>query len=125
MAIAKASSPIDLRKSQRYPTRIDGTAILNGMRYPIVISDISAEGAMIRGMPLLSAATTFTLQARALDVIAIVVRGTGRGLGVRFQCAVNPLAVVRENYAGLEHLRKPGQGVDADRPTAEAWRQIQ
>lgn len=123
MATAKANSPIDLRKSQRYPTRIDGTAILHGMRYPIVISDISAEGAMIRGLPQLAPGQKLTIQARSLDVVAIVVRGSPRGVGVRFQCAVNPLAVVRENYAGLEHLRKPDQPVN--RPQPDLWRPVQ
>lgn len=124
MAIATAHSPIDLRKSQRYPTRIDGTAVLHGLRYPIVIADISTEGAMVRGLPLLAPGLKLVLQARALEVVAVVVRSTARGVGVRFQCAVNPLAVVRENVAGLEHLRKPAPRGTA-RPQAEAWRAIQ
>ena len=107
MANATAPSPIDLRISQRYPTHIDGTANVHGMRHPVVIANISAEGALVRGLPLLAPGARIILQARALDVVAIVVRSSTRGLGVRFRCTVNPLAVVRQNYAGLEHLRKP------------------
>jgi hypothetical protein len=121
MPIATARSPIDLRKSQRYPTRIDGTAILHGMRYPIVIADISAEGAMIHGVPLLTSGLKLILQARSLDVVAVVVRSTARGVGVRFLCAVNPLEVVRQNVPGLEHLRKPDV---APRPPTEVWRTV-
>ena len=107
MANATAKYAIDLRKSQRYPTHIDGTVIFDGVSYPIVIADISADGAMIRGLPALAPGRKLSLQARSLDVVAFVVRGTARGIGVRFQHAVNPLDIVRQNYAGLEHLRRP------------------
>lgn len=116
---APAPSPIDLRKSQRYPTHIDGTAIIHGMRYPVVIADISADGAMIRGLPTVATGQQFVVQARSLDVVVIVVRAATRGTGVRFSHAVNPLAVVRQNYAGLEHLRK----ADAA-PAPDVWRAI-
>jgi hypothetical protein len=106
-AIAISQSPIDLRISQRYPTHIEGTATVQGMLHPIVIADISAEGALVRGLPALMPGARIVLRARALDVAANVVRVSDRGLGVRFHTVVNPLAVVRQNYAGLEHLRKP------------------
>ncbi len=107
MAIATTKSPIDLRISQRYPTHIDGTGSIHGTLYPIVIADISAEGALVRGLPALPTGARVILQARALDVVAVVVRSSPRGLGVRLQSRIDPLAVVRQNYAGLEHLRKP------------------
>ncbi len=103
---ANAVSPIDLRQSQRYPTHIEGIGIFNGVRYPIVIADISSEGALIRGLPLLPLGGRVVVQARSLDVGAIVVRSTARGIGVRLQATIEPLSVVRENYAGLEHLRR-------------------
>ncbi|MEG3163874.1 PilZ domain-containing protein [Sphingomonas sp. PB2P19] len=121
MATRDPPSPIDQRKSQRYPTHIDGTAIVHSMRYPIVIADISAEGAMIRGLPSLAKGQEFVVQARSLDVVAIVVRAAARGVGVRFLRAVNPLAVVRENYAGLEHLRTAGSR-PATKP--DPWRPL-
>ncbi len=116
MTSASARSPIDLRKSQRYPTHIDGTVVFRGTPYPIIISDISNDGAMIRGLPLLAPGLKIVVQARSLDVVAFVVRNTPRGIGVRFQSAVNPLDIVRQNYAGLEHLRRPAASVAASRP---------
>lgn len=113
--------PVDQRQSQRYPTHINGAAILHGVRYPIVIADISAEGAMIRGMPAMEKGQEFVVQARALDVVAVVVRSAVRGVGVRFVRAVNPLSVVRQNYAGLEHLRKPDRGA---RSKPDPWRPL-
>lgn len=120
MLAANARSPIDQRQSQRYPTHIEGTAILYGLRYPIVIADISAEGAMVRGLPSVTKGQEFVVQARSLDVVAIVVRNAARGAGVRFLHAVSPLAVVRENCAGLEHLRKP----DPSRSKPDPWRPV-
>jgi hypothetical protein len=107
MPTATASSPTDLRASQRYPTHFDGIGILRGTPYPIVIADISRGGAMVRGLPPLPPGAQLTVQARSLDVAATVVRSTARGLGLRFQTPVDPLDIVRQNYAGLEHLRKP------------------
>jgi hypothetical protein len=118
MAIATARSAIDLRKSQRYPTHIDGTILFRGVPYSIVIADISMEGAMVRGLPLLAPGLKLIVQARSLDVVAFVVHSTTRGVGVRFQSAVNPLDVVRQNYAGLEHLRRPAAPSAASRPVA-------
>lgn len=46
------------------------------------------------------------LKANHLDVMAMVVRATPGGYGLKLAREIMPLEIVRQNYAGLEHLRR-------------------
>lgn len=106
LSIGRASFA-NMRDQLRYPTHVEGSLEYGGMVGPTIIADLSASGARLRCSLHLPPGSTVVLKANALDVRAIVVRVICDGYGVRF-CGdnIDPLQVVRENYAGLEHLRR-------------------
>jgi hypothetical protein len=105
MATAFAKISKEFRSAQRYPTRLEAWALYKGNTIPLSIVNISNGGAMVDGVSFLRVGTTVRLRAHALDVIATVVWAACGRSGLRFDGDVDPLEVVRQNYAGLEHFR--------------------
>lgn len=95
----------DMRFSQRFPTGFKAEVLWRGMSIPVEIANISAGGAMIKGAVFLRVGALVTLKARALNILAEVSWKALGGTGLRFKGAVNPLEIVRQNFAGLEHFR--------------------
>ena len=95
----------EMRSSQRFPTGFNAEILWHGMSIPVEVANISAGGAMIKGAMFLGVGTLVTLKARALSILAEVSWKARGGMGLRFKGAVNPLEIVRQNFAGLEHFR--------------------
>lgn len=60
---------------------------------------------MVKGGMFLGIGSLVMLKARALNVLAEVSWKALGGTGLRFRKTINPLEVVRQNFAGLEHFR--------------------
>jgi len=106
MAHAEHRSKTELRRDVRFVTAFKATLRADGEPRGVVIGDISAGGALIRGKILPAAGVKIQLVARAFFVGGRVMwRGEGLA-GVCFDRSVSPLHVVRENSDYFDSYRE-------------------
>lgn len=95
----------EARTSQRFPTHFGGQLVDQESLVPVIVANISSDGAKVRCMTGLRLGSRVTLKARGLEMPATVMWKSVSAYGLRFARPVKPLEIVRQNYAGLEHLR--------------------
>jgi hypothetical protein len=106
VAAASIRAIQDSRRSLRYPTSFSGELIVRHKKaLPVMISNISRCGALIKGCDLPMAGHEVVLRARSLDVVATVAWTGIDFAGLRFHRDVEPLEVVRQNADELRLFR--------------------
>ena len=96
----------DARKSQRFPTNFAGELRMGRQRYPVTVSDLSCEGAFLRGDQIPARGSEVILIARALEVVATVAWSKADACGLHFHRPVFPLEVVRQNAVEMMRFRQ-------------------
>ena len=96
----------DARCAPRYPTKLEAILRVGHERMPILIGDLSRNGALIYGPMLPLRGQRVVLAASGLEVTATVVWSSEESCGLSFHTAIDPLAVVRENLAQFAWLKQ-------------------
>jgi hypothetical protein len=105
MSLSSTPASRDARAAQRFPTHFGGQLAVQSDLYPVIIANISRDGAKVRCISGLRLGMRVTLKANGLDMPGTVMWKSASTYGLRFAGPVDPLEIVRRNYAGLEHLR--------------------
>jgi hypothetical protein len=95
----------EARTAQRFPTHFGGQLAVQSELHPVIVANISRDGAKVRCIAGLRLGMRVTLKARGLDMAGTVMWKSASTYGLRFAGPIDPLEIVRQNYAGLEHLR--------------------
>jgi hypothetical protein len=99
------SSIIQNRRSNRSPVLLSAKLELNGAEFPVILRNLSAQGALIEGGKLPPEGATTNFQRKDLTIKGKLVWVEGRYAGVAFE---RPL----ERDELLQHVPKPRQRVE-------------
>lgn len=110
--MSQSSTPAsrEARAAQRFPTHFGGQLAVQSDTYPVIVANISRDGAKVRCIAGLRLGMRVTLKANGLDMAGTVMWKSASTYGLRFAGPIDPLEIVRQNYAGLEHLRASRTG---------------
>jgi len=106
MAHATRVSKTDLRRDVRFATEFNATLRADGLPRGVIVGDISAHGALIKGRFLPMVGAKIQLIARSLIIGGRVMWRNDGLAGVSFERTVNPLQIERENSDYFDGFRK-------------------
>jgi hypothetical protein len=108
------------RRHPRFATEFDAELVKGEQRWPIVVGDISAGGAMLHDNRGLAVGDWIMLHARRFAAEARVMWVQDGVCGVRFPEAVDPAEVIADNAPApadlWSRMKKLGQGADNPEP---------
>ena len=119
------SSVAQNRKSGRSPVLLSAKVVVGGAEVPVILRNLSAEGALIEGaeLPAEGAVTKFT--RNDLSVVGRIVWVEGRYAGVAFDRRLEREEILRQVPQPRQRIeskfRRPGL---ASQPLSEADRQM-
>jgi hypothetical protein len=100
------SSNIQNRRSNRSPVLLSAKVEVNGAQVPVILRNLSSQGALIEGRELPLEGTTTKFHRKELTVEGKIVWVEGRYAGMSFDRALAPDEL-------LQHVPKPRQRVES------------